>query len=97
MATMTGTTVESGHDALHVRPEPLRLRSWNKREGIILAPPPSREPSLQSSDQWSKKGTIDLPPVDGGIGAWKFLFAAFMMEAFMFGMINCKNSRDSSS
>ena len=27
----------------------------------------------------------DLPPADGGQKAWRFLFAAFMIEAFQWG------------
>ncbi|KAI4140413.1 MAG: hypothetical protein LQ341_003844, partial [Variospora aurantia] len=78
-------TVEFGHYHLHVHPQPLHLRSGNKRQGIILAPPPSREPSINSSDLWSEKAESELRPVDRGIGAWRFLIAASMMEGFMFG------------
>ncbi|KAL8722563.1 MAG: hypothetical protein Q9225_000958 [Loekoesia sp. 1 TL-2023] len=84
MATIT-KTVEFGQYPLQVRPAPVRVRSTKRPEGIVLAPPPSREPSLQSSDQYSEKIDTGLPPVDRGIGAWKFLFAAFMIEGFIFG------------
>lgn len=29
-----------------------------------------------------------LPPVDGGPGAWKYLFASFVIEAVLWGMIS---------
>ncbi|KAL8706945.1 MAG: hypothetical protein Q9201_000106 [Fulgogasparrea decipioides] len=54
----------------------------------MIAPPPSPAPSLQSSDRDLEKLEAQLPPVDGGAAAWKFLFGAFMIEAFTFGMIN---------
>ncbi|KAL9024694.1 MAG: hypothetical protein Q9196_006323 [Gyalolechia fulgens] len=78
-------TVEFGQYPLQVRPAPLGLRSGNKGEGTIVAPPPSREPSLRGSDQSPEKIDIDLPPADRGSGAWKFLFAASIIEGFMFG------------
>lgn len=84
MATMTDT-LEFEQHRLQVRPQPLRLRSGNKRHGIIFASPPSPEPSTQSSDLCSEKAELELRPVDRGLGAWKFLFAAFMIEGFMFG------------
>lgn len=82
----TTETVEFGHYPLQVRPAPLRLKSWGRREGIILAPPPSRESSLQSTDKLSEKADPDIPPADRGSGAWRYLFAASMIEGFMFGM-----------
>ncbi|KAL9053515.1 MAG: hypothetical protein Q9206_003909, partial [Seirophora lacunosa] len=78
-------THEFEQHRLQLRPQPLRLRSGNKRRGIIFAPPPSPEPSSQSSDLCSEKAELELRPVDRGLGAWKFLFAAFMIEGFMFG------------
>ncbi|KAL9596045.1 MAG: hypothetical protein Q9219_006061 [cf. Caloplaca sp. 3 TL-2023] len=86
MATMTQLDGCSQYQ-LQPRPNPVRLRSWDRRGGVVLAPapPPSREPSLQSSSQYSEKADTQLPPVDRGIGAWKFLFGAFMIEAFLFG------------
>lgn len=84
MATTT-KTVEFGQYPLQVRPAPVRVRSSKRPEDVVLAPPPSRETSLQSSHQYSEKIDTELPPVDRGIGAWKFLFAAFMIEGFMFG------------
>ncbi|KAL8941909.1 MAG: hypothetical protein Q9216_001982 [Gyalolechia sp. 2 TL-2023] len=83
MATMT-QTIEFGQYPLQVRPAPLRLRSWNKGEGVIVAPPPSRELSLQSLDKFPEKVDTDLPPADRGSGAWKFLFAASMIEGFIY-------------
>ncbi|KAL8871379.1 MAG: hypothetical protein Q9174_002772 [Haloplaca sp. 1 TL-2023] len=77
--------IELGQFPLQVRPEPIRLRSGNRRHEIIAPPPPSREPSIASSDRDIEKSDEHSPPVDGGPGAWKFLFAAFMLEAFMFG------------
>lgn len=84
MASKTETVVY-GQYPLHVRPVPLRLKSWSKREGIIVAPPPSRDSSLRSSDRFSEKVDPDLPPADRGSGAWRYLFAACMIEGFMFG------------
>ncbi|KAI4177177.1 MAG: hypothetical protein LQ343_000659 [Gyalolechia ehrenbergii] len=78
-------TVEFGQYPLQVRPAPLRSRSWNKGESIIVAPPPSRGSSLQNWDQLPEKVDTELPPADRGSGAWKFLFAASMIEGFMFG------------
>ncbi|KAL8772378.1 MAG: hypothetical protein Q9194_004616, partial [Teloschistes cf. exilis] len=71
---------------LGVRPNLVRLRSNQRRQGVIEAPPSSPEPSLESAEQGVEKVEIQLPPVDGGAGAWKFLFAAFIVEAFLFGM-----------
>ncbi|KAI4285598.1 MAG: hypothetical protein L6R38_000500 [Xanthoria sp. 2 TBL-2021] len=91
MATIT-ETIDFGQYPLQVRPEPLRLRSGNKRQAIIAAPPSpitSRASSFESLDQDVEK-LQPLPPVDGGIAAWKFLFAAFMIEAFIFGKKNHK-------
>ncbi|KAL8846892.1 MAG: hypothetical protein Q9221_008058, partial [Calogaya cf. arnoldii] len=87
MATIP-ETIEFGQYPLQVRPEPLRLRSGNKRHGIIVAPPSPityRASSLESSGHDIEKLERQLPPVDGGKAAWKFLFAAFMVEAFIFG------------
>ncbi|KAL8826639.1 MAG: hypothetical protein Q9170_007327 [Blastenia crenularia] len=84
MATRT-QTIQLSQNHLQARPEPLRLRSWDKRRGVILAPPPSREPSLRSSNHSIEKSHAEIPPADRGIGAWKFLFGAFIIEAFMFG------------
>ncbi|KAL8728858.1 MAG: hypothetical protein Q9166_005098 [cf. Caloplaca sp. 2 TL-2023] len=87
MATVTQTT-ESGQFPLQVRPEPRWFRSWDKRHGIIAAPPSPVSPgatSLKSLDQDVEKLDEKLPPVDGGVAAWRFLFAAFMIEAFIFG------------
>ncbi|KAL8996585.1 MAG: hypothetical protein Q9169_003924 [Polycauliona sp. 2 TL-2023] len=87
-------TIESGQSPLQVRPEPLRLRSANKRHGIVAAPPSpitSRATSFESSDQDIEKLEKDLPPVDGGKAAWKFLFAAFMVEAMIFGKVYHRN------
>ncbi|KAL8894805.1 MAG: hypothetical protein Q9192_004043 [Flavoplaca navasiana] len=81
-------TIEFGQYPLQVRPEPLRLRSGTKRQGIIAAPPypvTSRAISFESLDQDVEKLERQLPPADGGIAAWKFLFAAFMIEALLFG------------
>ncbi|KAL9028556.1 MAG: hypothetical protein Q9180_007148, partial [Flavoplaca navasiana] len=87
MTTIT-ETIEFGHYPLQVRPEPLRLRSGTKRQGIIAAPPSaitSRALSSESLDQDVEKLERQLPPADGGITAWKFLFAAFMIEGLLFG------------
>lgn len=97
MATMA-ETVEFGQYPLQVRPAPLRSRSWNKGESIIVAPPPSRGSSLQNWDQLPEKVDTELPPADRGSGAWKFLFAASMIEGFMFGasveaLVICKLTR----
>ncbi|KAL8790294.1 MAG: hypothetical protein Q9213_000646 [Squamulea squamosa] len=93
MATITETIEFSQFRLvpLQIRPQPLRLRSANKRQGIIAAPPSplsSRAISLESLDQDVEKLEEQLPPVDGGIAAWRFLFAAFMIEAFIFGMVD---------
>ncbi|KAL8668690.1 MAG: hypothetical protein Q9168_006687 [Polycauliona sp. 1 TL-2023] len=87
MATTT-ETIRFGQYPLQVRPEPLRLRSGNKRHAIVAAPPSpvtSRATSFQSSHQDVEKLEQHLPPVDGGKEAWKFLFAACMVEALVFG------------
>ncbi|KAL8686240.1 MAG: hypothetical protein Q9218_007246 [Villophora microphyllina] len=70
---------------LGVRPDLMRLRSSHRRQGIVEPPPPSPEPSFNSAEQDVEKVELQLPPVDGGAAAWKFLFAAFMIEAFIFG------------
>lgn len=87
MTTIT-ETIEFGQYPIQVRPEPLRLRSGTKRQGVIAAPPSpvtSQALSFESLDQDVEKLERQLPPVDGGIAAWKFLFAAFMIEALLFG------------
>ena len=33
-----------------------------------------------------------LPPADGGLVAWRFLFAAFTMEAFQWGRLQVSNT-----
>ncbi|KAL8772968.1 MAG: hypothetical protein Q9209_001988 [Squamulea sp. 1 TL-2023] len=95
MATIT-ETIEFNQfrlAPLQIRPELLRLRSGNKRHGIVAAPPSPLSPqafSLDSLEQDVEKLEGQLPPVDGGIAAWRFLFAAFMVEAFIFGMVDPK-------
>ena len=84
MATMTETS-ELDKQTLQVRPEPLRLRSGNRRNGIVVAPVPSRAQSFQDQEPGLEKDEQRLPPTDGGAGAWKFLFGAFIVEALMFG------------
>ncbi|KAI4248541.1 MAG: hypothetical protein L6R40_001103 [Gallowayella cf. fulva] len=87
MATVTAT-IEFGQFPLQVRPQPLRLQSELERTGIVAAPPSplsSRAISPQSSDRDLEKSDKELPPVDGGAAAWKFLFAGVMIEAFLFG------------
>lgn len=64
----------------------MRLRSSQRRQGIVEAPPSSPVPTLERAEQGVEKVEIQLPPADGGAEAWKFLFAAFMVEAFIFGM-----------
>ncbi|KAL8667197.1 MAG: hypothetical protein Q9202_000769 [Teloschistes flavicans] len=70
---------------LGVRPNLMRLRSSQRRQGIVEAPPSSPAPTLERAEQGVEKIEIQLPPADGGAEAWKFLFAAFMVEAFIFG------------
>ena len=87
MTTIT-EALEFGQYPLQVRSEPLRLRSGTKRQGIIAAPSSlvtSRAISFESLDQDVEKLERQLPPADGGTAAWKFLFAAFMIEALLFG------------
>ena len=86
MATIT-ENIELGQFPLQIRPEPMRLRSGNSKNGIVAPPPPSLKPSVASSDRDIEKSDELLPCVDGGPAAWKFLFAASMMEAFMFGKL----------
>lgn len=93
MATIT-ETIDFGQYPLQVRPEPLRLRSGNIRHGIVAAPPSPitcGASSCEISNQDVEKLERLLPPVDGGKAAWKFLFAAFMIEAFIFGKKNHKS------
>lgn len=84
---ITTETIEIGQLPLQGRPEPMCLRPGSRRHRIVAPPPPSRAPSIASSDQDVEKLETELPPVDGGPGAWKFLFAAFMIEAFLFGRL----------
>ncbi|KAL8863552.1 MAG: hypothetical protein Q9178_000233 [Gyalolechia marmorata] len=85
------TITETREHSLQLRPEPQRLRSGNKRHGIVTAPPSplwSGATTLESLAQDVEKFEEQLPPVDGGIAAWRFLFAAFVVEAFIFGIMN---------
>ena len=91
-STIQMTTItETSERSLQLRPEPLRLRSGYKRHGIVAASPSplwSGATTLESLAQDVEKFDEQLPPVDGGIAAWRFLFAAFVVEAFIFGRMN---------
>ncbi|KAL8693120.1 MAG: hypothetical protein Q9224_003817 [Gallowayella concinna] len=90
MTTLTNT-IELGQFPLQVRPVPLRLRSGIRRHGTVAAPlsPPSfEERPSPSLDRDVEKLNEELPPTDRGLAAWRFLIGAFMLEAFMFGMVN---------
>ncbi|KAL8799604.1 MAG: hypothetical protein Q9200_007499, partial [Gallowayella weberi] len=80
--------IELGQFPLQSRPVPLRLRSGVRRHGTAAAPPSPLsfgERSLRSSEEDVEKLDENLPPIDGGLAAWRFLVGAFMIEAFMFG------------
>ncbi|GAA6039081.1 hypothetical protein JCM8097_005310 [Rhodosporidiobolus ruineniae] len=40
---------------------------------------------LEMDDGGAEEGAVELPPVDGGRGAWSFLVAAFLLECFVWG------------
>ena len=48
---------------------------------------PSRVASIDAldSEQQREEDAIALPPVDGGIQAWWFVFCAFILEALVWG------------
>lgn len=77
----------ASEDSLRVtRPEPLRLRSGGKGCIKTLGKPGLAQPLAKiSRDTDIEKLTQKLLPADGGPGAWKFLFAASMIEAFILG------------
>ncbi|KAL8806844.1 MAG: hypothetical protein Q9182_001104 [Xanthomendoza sp. 2 TL-2023] len=92
MTAVTNTT-GVGQFPLQSRPVPLQLHSGVRRHGTAAAPPSPLsfgETSLQSLDKDVENLDKRLPPIDGGPAAWRFLVAAFIIEAFMFGMVNYK-------
>ena len=61
------------------RPRPVALAPQASSTSEHLAQPPDDDISAQASSQ--------LPPVDGGVAAWRFLFAAYIGEALLWGMV----------
>ncbi|KAL9612297.1 MAG: hypothetical protein Q9167_003121 [Letrouitia subvulpina] len=78
----------ASEDSLQVpRPQPLRLRSGGKGNTKPLEKSgPAQTLAKLSGDTDIEKLSQKLLPADGGPGAWKFLFAASMIEAFMLGL-----------
>lgn len=77
----------ASEDSLQVtRPKPLRLRSGGKGCIKTLEKPGLAQSLAKLSDDTDiEKLSQKLLPADGGPGAWKFLFAASMVEAFILG------------
>ena len=45
------------------------------------------EPMLESSSEVASTHEVQLPPVDGGLNAWMFLAASFVIEGLVWGML----------
>ena len=62
------------------------------QEGVADTEGSDGEPAHERAHQDTELGDQLLPPADGGLVAWRFLFAAFTMEAFQWGRFHAKHT-----